>query len=455
MKKLTLLIVALIIVLGLAWVLSDLWSRKQLNDACKEWPLIDRSLADFSQLFPRISKNQSARALNVFCRQLGLDIVEDLDTEAERSSQEEQKAFQTMEPGLREYLEKELERPTGLVEIPPADIVAFLTKSEEFLVDISHLLVNNDLPEWTLDVEGGLEAPVPNLLWHLKLNRLLLVQALYLHANGNPDQAWSYLHASARLADSLFTRPEIISQLIAIAEANRILVVMRKMNIPIPSWALSWPTHNLEHEMLMAYTGGARHFLVTTDTGLISIVSYMKTMTGEEKETIGVGTHILSVVSRPYIRLCGAQVIIALKRVLRDLMREGLCADQPPNLGTIEEQLPSWVVLPGKTMAPHFWESGVKSFWETIDRPWNKLHELMIHLVGTRAILAAKAAKATSPTVRWPETLPEMALPCESLAWSYTVASDGSVTFQYPKPLHTEKPGLPASSLKYIDSVEK
>lgn len=445
MKKLKLLIVALITVLSLTWLLADHWSGRQLDDARKEWPFTGVALANVPQLFPRTSVNQSARALADLCRELGVNMVESSEKRAKRPSQEEQRAFKAIWFPLGEYLKQELERPTGFVEPPPSEIVTFLTKNEEMLVNISHLLVTNDLPEWTLDVEKGPLAPVPNLLGHLYLHHILIVQGLYLRANGNNAQAWSFLQASARLADSLFMRPDLISQLIAISEATEILVAMRKMNAPIPSWASSWPAHDLEQALMTVYTTHAWALLMISDKGLISTVTY------EEREKVG--TRIFSAISHPYIRISGAHMIFALKRMTRDRMREGLCTDRPSSLGTVEEQLPGWIVLPGRTIFANFWTYAVMS-WES----WHRLHhELMVHIEGTRSILAAKAVKAMSPTGHWPETLPEVASRCESFAWAYTVSPDGSITFQYTKPLQTVRPELwplpaPANSLKYIDT---
>ncbi len=448
MKKLTLLIVALITVLSLTWFLADRWSGKQLDDARKEWPFTGGALANVPQLFPRTSVNQSARALADLCRELGVNMVDHSEKHAKRPSQEEQRAFKAIRFSLEGYLEKELEKPTGFIEPPPPEIVTYLTKNAEVLANISHLLVTNDLPEWTLDVEKGPMAPIPNLLGHLHLHRVLIVQGLYLHVNGNNAQAWSHLHASARLADSLFTRPELISQLIAISEATEVLGAMRKMNAPIPSWAFSWPAHDLEQALLTANTTHAWTLSMISDRGLISTVA------DEEREKVG--AQIFSAVSHPYIRISGAQMIFALKRVTRDRMREGLCTDRPSSLGTIEEQLPGWIVLPGRTIFANFWTYAVVS-WESWHRQY---HDLMVHIEGTRSILSAKAAKAMSPTGHWPETLPEIASLCESFAWSYTVSPDGSITFQYTKPLQAVRPewrlSPAASSLKYIDpSVEE
>lgn len=458
MKKLIVAILVVILILGLLWLLADLWSRKQLEEACEAWPLIDRSLADFSQVFPRTAKNQSAQTFEDLYGQVRLDIGADLDTEAEKSSQEEQNADQTMKSALREYLEKELARPTGRIEAPPADIVAVLTANKDVLTDIVHLLVSDDLPEWALDVEAE---ESPNLLWYLHLNRLLIVQALSLQANGKSEQAWSNLYAATRLADSMFTRPEVISQLIAIVEANQILVAMRKMPAPIPAWALRWPTHDLEHGMVMAYTREARYFLMTAGASFISTLQLMNPVyveMGRETVPIGVKTHFLSVVARPYFRLCGTYTLVAWKRMIRDLLREGFCTDQPSRFRTLGEQLPSWVVSSWAAVGKIL-DADLSGFWGW-ERSFNnafryRFHRLMVYLTGTRSILAAKTAKAESSTGRWPETLPDTALPCKNLAWLYTVASDGSVTFHYSKPLPELYPEIPAGYLTYLGGAEE
>ena len=82
MKTFIRLIVVLIIVFCLMWLLGDRWSARHLETARKVWPLTGESLTDVPQQFPHTSVNQSARALEDLCRQLGVDIVEGTDTDA-------------------------------------------------------------------------------------------------------------------------------------------------------------------------------------------------------------------------------------------------------------------------------------------------------------------------------------------------------------------------------------
>jgi hypothetical protein len=77
----------------------------------------------------------------------------------------------------------------------------------------------------------------------------------------------------------------------------------------------------------------------------------------------------------------------------------------------------------------------------------------MVLLTGTRNILAAKAESSSK---RWPETLPGIAsLPCENLAWSYTLAPDGTATFQYPHPLPDLYSEAPAEHFTYTGRADE
>jgi hypothetical protein len=302
-------------------------------------------------------------------------------------------------------------------------------------------------------VETGPVGSVPNLLWQIQVNRLLLIQALSWQAQGKTEQAWSYLHASARLADSSFAQPQLITQLIAIAEAGKLLLAMRKMPAPIPSWALGWPAHDLEYGMIMAYTTEARSVLTLADTtDLISIIQEFNSINlelGEEPLKIGIGTYILSsVVGRPYPRLCATYIVDAWKQSLKNRLQEGLCTEQPSRVALFREQLPGWVAssVVGEILAIDRSESSI------LNTPWYRLHRILVYQTGTHSILAAKAAKAESPSRRWPDTLSGITLPCERLAWSYTVASYGTVTFQYAATLPKLSPDIPAGHLTYTGS---
>ena len=211
-------------------------------------------------------------------------------------------------------------------------------------------------------------------------------------------------------------------------------------------WFFMAPDLRFAHALLWLFPIGSALLLLS----FLRTFNGMSLEPGGEPMKIGVGTYILaSVVGRPYRRLCIAHIIAARKHAIRNRLQEGLCIEQPSSVRMLKEQLPNWVV--SSLFGEMFGNSGIN----VIDTTWSRLHSLMVYQAGTRSILAAKAAKAESLSRRWPETLSGIALPCERLAWSYTVASDGSVTFHYSKPLSKRLSEAPAGYLTYIGSAEE
>ena len=450
-KKLMVLMLVLLVCCVLLWILADRWSQSKLERVCADWPLIDRSLADLIQVIPQTTANQAAHDLQALYERTRFDVGED----GQVPSEHDQGAVSNMRQLLGDYLEQEFKRSNALLESPSSHILTMLTYNKDLLNDIASRLVNDELPQLSLNVEADPVDSVPNLLWSIQLSRLLVVQALSLQTEGKSEQAWSSLHAAARLADSSFTHPTLIYQLIGIAEANWVLLAMRKMSASIPSWALSWPAHDLEHGMIMSFITESRYTLSIEKTDqLLPLIhetnSINKELDREDLIEIGIGTRILaSVVGRPYIRAGIAHILEAYKASITERLEERLCTVQPKNLPLVNDRLPNWVTsgILGKITSPGGSDG-------RFNAPWRRAHRIMVILAGTRSILAAKAA---SSSTHWPESLAgRVSLPCETLAWSYTLMPDGTATFQYPHPLPSEPyPEVPEEHLTYIGSVDK
>jgi hypothetical protein len=444
-------ILALLVCGFLLWSIADFWAKSKLEQACADWPLIDRNLVDLIQVVPRTSSNQAAQDLKALYERTRFDVGQD----GQAPSEPDSNAVGDMRSLLRDYLEREYGRAGALLEPPPAHIVTMLTYNKEVLDEITSQLLNNELPQSALNVEADPVGRVPNLLWSIQLSRLLVVQALSLQTEGKSEQAWSSLHAVARLADSSFSQPSLILQLIGIAEANWVPLTMRKMPAPIPPWALKWPTHDLERGMLMSYIAEARRTLRIEETGqllpLIRETNSINREIGREEDLfdIGIGTRILaSVVGRPYVRAGIAHMLEAYKASIMERMEESLCSVQPKNHPPVNDRLPGWVA---SGMLGTLTSESSGGFFNA---SWKRAHRIMVLLTGTRSILAAKAE---SPSHRWPESLAGIAsLPCGNLAWSYTLAPDGAATFQYPHPLPSDLyPEVPAEHLTYSGSVNE
>jgi hypothetical protein len=138
---------------------------------------------------------------------------------------------------LSEFLQEELTVTTEKIGRASPLVERFLEEHEGEISQIQVFLLANEEPRWEVDVEAGVRAPLPNLVGMLRLQRLLLTRALIRAREGKADDAVAVLESSWRLQSAVLSRPELISQLIAIAVAKLQAGVLRKIDSPAYGWA--------------------------------------------------------------------------------------------------------------------------------------------------------------------------------------------------------------------------
>src|SRR5207249_9737254 len=131
-----------------------------------------------------------------------------------RPSAEDAGRFQAVAERLAKWLLLELERPDGATTPPPAEVSEFLSRHAEHIGALREMLVRGKAPRWERHIEKLSLAPVPNLLGHTKLQKLLLADCLAHDANGASAPALADLEASWALDEALCEEPIVITQLI-------------------------------------------------------------------------------------------------------------------------------------------------------------------------------------------------------------------------------------------------
>jgi hypothetical protein len=117
------------------------------------------------------------------------------------------------------------------------------------------LLAGGAGPVWKQDVSKGPEAPVPNLLGELRLQRTLVARSLQLAALGRMDGAERALAASWTLNGSLRDRADLMSQIVAIGVARMQAGLMRRISLPpasVASWRELLAGHDFRESVLRA-----------------------------------------------------------------------------------------------------------------------------------------------------------------------------------------------------------
>jgi hypothetical protein len=136
-----------------------------------------------------------------------------------------------------DYLQRELAVADERIGPAPPAIERFLEERDGEISAIESVLLNADEPRWELDVTASMEAPMLNLAGAIRLQRLLMTRALLLARSGSPDAAVETMEASWRLHDAFLSRPDLLSQIIAIGVARLQAGVLRKIDSPAYGWS--------------------------------------------------------------------------------------------------------------------------------------------------------------------------------------------------------------------------
>jgi hypothetical protein len=188
-----------------------------------EWPSRLGMLEELPARFPKAGPSAEALRLAELAKPLGLDF-----------GQGKRRATATDE-AIANFVFAECARDVAGIEAPPAAVAGFLTQHAGAIDAVSaHLRQSRDIA-WTVDLDQGFNAPTPNLVGHVRLSRVLVARALVRARSGDPG-AWEDLEAASMLDRSLRRRPEMVSQIIALAFARTVNAAAWKLPVPAPGW---------------------------------------------------------------------------------------------------------------------------------------------------------------------------------------------------------------------------
>lgn len=173
--------------------------------------------------FPKRATSADALRLAELAKPLGIDF-------GRRSS-----ATSPADEAIKTFVAAESQRAVAAIGAPPEAVVAHMTRHAGAIDAVrDHLRGSRDLA-WAVDVEQPWDAPQPVLPAHLQTARLLVARALVRARNGDPG-AWDDLHAASTLDRSLQSRPDVVSQVIALAIAQQVNAAAWKLPLPAPAW---------------------------------------------------------------------------------------------------------------------------------------------------------------------------------------------------------------------------
>ncbi len=135
-----------------------------------------------------------------------------------------------------QWVHEQLSEPSERIGPPPESVSHYLVENGVTIESIVATATRPGPIEWDLDVKAGTEAPVPNYLGVIRLDKVLAAQALVRARAGETDAALDAAEAMWRMGESVASRPELIAHLIVAAQLRLIVGLMRKIEGPSFGW---------------------------------------------------------------------------------------------------------------------------------------------------------------------------------------------------------------------------
>lgn len=208
-----------------AWCVCYGMSSVALSRAAQQqWPSGLGTLTSLPSRHPTVPSNAAAQRLLVLARPLAIDF---------RSPAPKGKR-DPVHAAISNFVTAAHTTPHGAIDAAPAPVTAYLTRHAADIDAVRDHLMNGEIV-WATDLSKGFDAPLPNLLAYMQLTRVLVARAL-VRAREGDAAAWRDLEAAWRLDRSLLVRPELITQMIALAIARIVNGAAWRLPLPAPAW---------------------------------------------------------------------------------------------------------------------------------------------------------------------------------------------------------------------------
>ena len=238
-------VVAVVCVYGGSWLAVAGMKQRYVS---RTWPDNLGTLAGVAQRYPDMETNAAATTLTKLTGQLGISTV----PEVKQTSPD----YEAIKEPLNTYYRAELERVGDRLQPAPANVAAYLAQHDAQLNAIRDHIVTAGPIRWVQHFQLGHDAPIPNLLGQMTLTKLFTARALAKSANHDAT-AWNDLHAVWLLDRELWHRPELISQLIALAGTRMVNASAAKMPLPVAPWFHEVQSFDYDHNFAASYQAEA------------------------------------------------------------------------------------------------------------------------------------------------------------------------------------------------------
>jgi len=405
------ILTALLIVLVLGLILFAVAARIATHRSevvRSRWERSFGSREAILERYPAREPNDAARTLERLAAAIGIDLAPRAIEGRERPSGESVAGHRRIKASLGRYLGDQVQHAQRQIDSPPAEVSGFLNQHAAAIAAIRRQLIKNDPPVWERATEIPHAAPIPNLLGHLDLQRLLLADALACGERGDDRCELDDLDASWQLNRALRDDPILITQLIAISVTRLQIGTLRQLGQVPANWEKRLAEHDFRQSFLSSLRFEAWAWTQVDHAAMVQPA---------------LGQRIVYSLGRPYVRYCLADASEDYRQRLDNLARlKTLCdVDLAALDADLHVPVPRWNLL-GDLVVPNL--------SDTVDR----LRRLELDIELTVRILEIEAGRRANSGV-WPGVVPgiERSTACPDDRWIYEVGPGGEMSIGFSR----------------------
>jgi hypothetical protein len=415
------LIAAVVAVAVAFFVIAAAIASYKTSGVRRQWEHTLGTRDEILDRYPTTEADSRALDLERLGAELGIDLAPRHHEERAHPSRERTAEFSSVKAELGNYFRIVIERPHRGGVAPPANVAAFLESHAEDLEAVRSHLIDRGVPIWETDLTRGHAAPVPNLLGHIDLQKLLIADALAAVATGDRETALADLEAGWILMQALGGSPFLIAELIAMSGARLIVGTLRQVEDPPFLWHDRLTGHDFRQEVIQSLKYEGWHWTRIGGPWTVGGVEWW-------------GGKLLGSVAEPYVRFCLAHTSDDYRERVTNLEAIGAICDHDLSArrADLDLSIPDWNLVGG--MVPNF--SGIH----------RRIAQLELDMELTVKLIELEQGRRANGGA-WPDTPQGIAdsRACPGDRWIYQVSPDGEMTLAFSREISW--PGLKGPDL--------
>jgi len=237
MRKALYSVAAVVVLVVISWFVYLAYSRtKEGNAAAAAWPSNLGPVENAVNRYPDTEQSAGATKLVLLAKAAQLELApRERPRKFEKIVPDADSKTKAIRTAIGDYVKAQFERSGDAIDPLPPLAARYLAENEAALNAVRDHLLSGAPIVWETKFREGMDAPIPNLVGHMHLQKILAARALD-KARRNDPAAWDELHASHELNRSLWSRPDLVAIIVATAVSRMSNGAARKMPLPAPAW---------------------------------------------------------------------------------------------------------------------------------------------------------------------------------------------------------------------------